>query len=342
MEELDDVPLPSRPLRVAVICNLKQGNNSGIPDDEAEYDSVSTMDAIVGALRNGGYDAYPLPADKRIAEKLDSDRPDIVFNIAEGFRGRGREAQIPAILNMLGIPFTGSDETTLCVCLDKALTKKVLDGSGVRTAFSVVLKDNEPLDDDIEYPVIIKPRCEGSSKGINDLCIAHDSRELYSLASEKMRVYGCDLLAEEFLPGREFTVGLLGNGRDAFAFSPMEIIYRSSETKIYSYGVKQNYTEFIDYKCLGSEEEALASELKELALSAAKTLECRDFARVDFRLDSKNRPCFIEINPLPGLAPGYSDYPMLAGFCGTNYQKLVCSVLEAGIKRIFGRGGAAE
>lgn len=336
-EKSGDVPLPPAARVVGIIFNAKKTGGETLQDDEAEYDSPETVLAIRDAIVAGGYRVILLEADSSLPKKLTETHIDIAFNIAEGIRGRGREAEVPALLNLLGIPFTGSDETTLCIALDKALAKRVLGTYGVPTPGYAVLETAEDaLDAVLRYPVIMKPNAEGSSKGIPDACIARSPEELYALAEVNLKRYGQPMLAEEYIDGREFTVGILGNGREARPFPPMEIIFREEACKdyrIYSYNVKQDYDRFVRYECPADLSAAEAGEMSQLALRAYNALGCCDFARVDFRMDEAGRIYFIEINPLPGLAPGYSDYPMLAEFCGVSYNALVLSVLRAGAAR---------
>ncbi|HKM39839.1 MAG TPA: ATP-grasp domain-containing protein [bacterium] len=341
MEQLDsDVPLPPGSLTVGIVYNVKKGLPSAIPDAEAEYDSIETVYSIKAALETKGHDAILLEADRALPEKLRTTRIDIAFNIAEGINGRGREAQVPAMLNFFGLPFTGSDETTLCLTLDKALTKRLLLSYGIRTPKYAVVSPSASLPPvSLRYPVIIKPNAEGSSKGISEQSIVESAAELRAVAGRNIRLYRQCMLAEEYISGREFTVGILGNGAETKVFSPMEIKYKKATQngyRVYSYPVKQNYREFIDYQCPAALTSELEAEMKVVAKEIYDILQCRDFARLDFRLDQDNTMYFLEINPLPGLAPGYSDYPMLAEFCGVGYTELINRILLAAIKRYSG------
>lgn len=336
-ENSGDVPLPPASPVVGIIYNCKRGEGGPTPDAEAEYDSMDTVCAIRDAFAAAGLTAIPMECDKTLPQKLEQTHIDIAFNIAEGRTGRGREAQAPALLNLLGIPFTGSDETTLCLALDKALCKRLLSTLKVRTPRYRVLTAGKPVSaGKLKFPVIIKPNAEGSSKGIPDACIAADEEEFRTLVGRELLLYGGPVLAEEYIAGREFTVGILGNGGSTRVFPPMEIIFRrntSGDYRIYSYGVKQDYTQFVDYKCPAELPPETARQITGTARKIYDALGCRDFARVDFRLAEDGTLYFIEINPLPGLAPGYSDYPMLAAFSGMPYDELVLSVLRAGLAR---------
>jgi D-alanine-D-alanine ligase len=190
---------------------------------------------------------------------------------------------------------------------------------------------------DLRYPVIVKPNAEGSSKGVRDACVAGDAESLRALLQKDLSVYGEPMLCEEYIAGREFTVGILGNGAEARAFPPMEIVFRRGTGlpyDVYSFDVKQNYKQFIDYRCPAPLTPDQTAEMENAALAVFRLLGCRDFTRVDFRMDAEENIYFIEMNPLPGLAPGYSDYPMLAEFCGVPYDALVLSVLRTALKRL--------
>lgn len=339
MKEADlDVPLGKK-LVVGIVYNLKSNHKYGLAvDSEAEYDSISTVNAIKAALEKCGHKVVLLEANMSLPQKLKNSNIDVAFNIAEGRGGRGREAQIPSLLDYYSIPYTGSDETTLCVALDKALTKQLVTTHGIKTPkFSVVADKNGKIGPKIKFPVIVKPNAEGSSKGISDISIAADHNALKSLISRNIDLYSSEMLVEEYVEGREFTVGLLGNGADVKVFEPMEIIFKKEtqdDYHVYSYTVKQNYTEYVEYKCPPELSVEKSNELKRIALKVFKVLNCKDFSRVDFRMSPDGVIHFIEINPLPGLAPNYSDFPMLAEFCGIKYTDLVGEVLNVAVKRI--------
>jgi D-alanine-D-alanine ligase len=333
MEESSQPPCPPR---IGLTFNLKKNVVSQAPDNEAEYDNIETVLAIKSALEGAGLTVLLMEADEQMPALLAQHTVDIVFNIAEGIQGRGREAEVPAILNYYRIPFTGSDETTLCIALDKALTKRLLASYRICTPkYFVVSKENKKPVRCAKFPVIVKPNAEGSSKGISDVAIASGNDELNALLEENFRLYGQDMLVEEYIHGREFTVGILGNGSDLRVFPPMEIIYidKQSRYNIYSFNVKKDYKRLIRYECPAKISPEAEAEMMGMAKKVYNTLQCRDFSRVDFRLSEDGKPYFIEINPLPGLAPGYSDFPMIAEFNGIDYDSLVRAVLESALKR---------
>ena len=334
-ETLDSDPLPG--LHVGLTFNLKKGIAGESADSEAEFDQPETIDAIKNALQEAGCQVAMLEADLSLPEALRAQPLDIVFNIAEGHNGRGREAQVPALLNFFGIPFVGSDETTLCIALDKALTKRILATYGIKTpAGRLVPAGQFRLAGPVRFPAIVKPNAEGSSKGISDQAVVQDRTALQALLERNFQLYGQDMLVESFIEGREFPVGLLGNGPDLHVFRPMEVVWLQPGTRFaaYNYTVKQNWQQLVRYACPANLEPAAEARMVADARTIFNRLNCRDFARIDFRLDANGVPWFIEINPLPGLAPGYSDYPMLAGFNGMAYPDLIRGILRAALQRM--------
>lgn len=332
---------PTVPLRVGIACNMKLDRSD---DTQAEFDEPETIEAIKRALNKGGFEPVVLEATKGFPEKLKEERPDFVFNIAEGVSGRSREAQIPAILDYYGVPYTGSDAAALAVALDKALTKRLASSIGVKTPpFFIITSKDFKVPEDMIYPVILKPNAEGSSKGISDVSVAADEKELREKAGRELDMYGGEIMAEAYIDGREFTVGIVGNGKDAKAYEPMEIIYNKlrGAYKVYSFEVKRNYRDYISYKCPAEVDIKSNNAMKDAALGLFRLMGCRDFARMDFRMSMDGTVYFIEANPLPGLAPEYSDYPMLAGYNGVSYDDTVLGVLHEAIGRYAGtmRGG---
>ncbi len=329
-------PEPGPLLKVGLTYNLKKHITSHVADAEAEYDNMETVLAIKEALQDDHCCVELMEADETLPGKLAKHTVDIVFNIAEGIQGRGREAEVPALCNMMRVPYTGSDETTLCIALDKALTKRLLSTYRILTPkYRVITKGQPRIGAGFTFPAIVKPNAEGSSKGISDVAIVSDRKELRALAEKNIRDYDQDMLAEEYIPGREFTVGILGNGEDTHVFAPMEIIYLDKQNpyNIYSFTVKQNYKKLIRYKSPADIDARTEAEMIRKARTIYDALSCRDFSRMDFRLAPDGKLYFIEINPLPGLAPGYSDFPMLAEMNGVDYKTLVRGVLTAALKR---------
>lgn len=329
----DEVPLP---FRVGIVFNLKKGLASDIEDIEAEYDSDDTINSLKDVFTKEGIDVVLLEADAFFMDKIKESNLDMVFNIAEGTIGRGREGQIPSILSFLNIPFSGSDATTLCMALDKDLTKRYLDSFAVKSPKSQVINNfNYKLNSKLKFPLIVKPNCEGSSKGISNLAIVYDALQLKVLVEKNLNTYKTAMLAEEYIVGREFTVGIVGNGKEIKVFDPMEIAFvNNSKDTIYSYEVKKTFETSVKYICPPNMDKALILKMKKIALNVYNALECKDFARMDFRMTEDNLIYFIEINPLPGLAPNYSDLCILAEMQGISYDELIMTILKSAIKRI--------
>ena len=340
MEEKNalEAPPPTKPTTVGVVYNLKKGIHTEAVDSEAEYDHIETVYGIQQALEKGGLNVVLLEADRDLPDKLQTTNIDIAFNIAEGFTGRGREAQIPALLNMMGIPFTGSDETTLCLALDKTLTKRLLNTYHITSPKSLEAPPGGAIHlSNIKFPVIVKPNAEGSSKGISNISVIENKTDLSAALKKNFELYQENMIIEEYVEGREFTVGILGNGKDTHVFSPMEIIFQrptQGDYHVYSFSVKQEYKKFVKYSCPPELPEETLHEMTQTARKVYEIMNCHDFARMDFRLSKTGKLYFIEINPLPGLAPEYSDYPMLAAFCGMPYDTLVLEILKAAAKRL--------
>lgn len=291
-----------------------------------------------------------IEANDSAVEKLKSTKPDIVFNIAEGFNGVSREAQIPAILDMLQIPYSGSDPLTLATCLDKARTKEILSYYKIPNAKFITCfpGDAARCIDKISksgftFPLIVKPICEGSSKGIFSSSFVKSFEELEAEINRVTVEYNQSAIVEEFLPGREFTVAILGNGSEAQALPIVEISYKDFPEDfipIYSYEAKwildtpENPLDV--FSCPAKVTKSLEQKIKQTALSAYHILRCKDWSRVDIRLDAKNRPNIIEINPLPGILPNPVDnscYPKAARTAGLNYNDMINQVLYAAAKR---------
>lgn len=330
--------MSSTGLRVALAYNLKRIKpGAGCTDDqEAEYDAPSTIAAIQGAIASHGHEVVLLEADESFPRALLAAAPDIVFNVAEGARGRSREAQIPALLELLGIPFTGSDATTMVLTLDKDVAKSVVAKAGVRAPTGLVmLTGDEPWPADLKLPVIVKPVAEGSSKGVMASSVAETEERARELARQMAAKYAQGALVESYLPGREFTVGILGDEHGApVVLPPMEIVLASSDKfPVYAFDHKLEPTDEVRYEAPARVSAALEAELRRAALTSFEALGCRDVARVDLRLDAEGRVGFIECNPLPGLTPGWSDLCLIAAPLGIDYRTIVGRILASAVAR---------
>ncbi len=321
--------------RVGLAYNLKRVSPAagGVDDDEAEYDAPSTVRAIREAIASLGHEVIDLEADRAFPERVLAVAPDVVFNVAEGARGRSREAQVPALLELLGVPYTGSDPATLVVTLDKAIAKAIVREAGVPTPRSIVMtKGHELLPSDLSFPVIVKPVAEGSSKGVLPASVAWSEPELRALARTMAGRYAQGALVEAYLPGREFTVAVLDEPREVLA--PMEIVFATRlTTPVYSFDHKLEPNDEVRYEAPARVSKELDRELRDLALASFEALGCRDVARIDIRLDAAGQPSFIECNPLPGLTPGWSDLCLIAQAQGIDYRGLIERILAPALKR---------
>lgn len=312
-------------------------------DAYAEWDTIETINAVRDAL-SLFHSVTMIEADEDAFEKLRQTRPQIVFNIAEGKFGASREAQIPAMLEMLNIPYTGSDPLTLAVCLDKSRAKEILAYNNVPTAKFVVVDSFEELRaDSIALPAMVKPLFEGSSKGIFDASLVHTKDELVKQVQHVIKEYQQSALVEEFLPGREFTVAMLGNGDNVQVLPIVEIKFDSlpeNVNPIYSYEAKwfwdQPSNPLDIFECPAKISNELRLEIEQICKKTYKVLHCRDWSRIDVRLDKNGKPNIIEINPLPGILPNPEDnscFPKAARAAGLDYKKMLNSVLNFAIKR---------
>lgn len=323
-------------LRIGFTYNVKRADSKLLGDAEAEYDAPETIESIRLALESLGHEVVLLEANGELPSKLSEAKVDLIFNIAEGLSGRNREAQVPALCELCGIPYTGSDSATLALALDKALTKRILRQHGVRTPdFQVMGTGREKLLPTLRFPLILKPIAEGSSKGIAQNCVVDDEAGLRSVVRELIEKYRQPALVEEYITGREFTVGLLGD-RKPRVLPPMEICFKNKglDRPVYDYQVKQEWEKHVFYECPAK---LAVSELKALERAAKETfqaLDCRDVARVDMKMTAQGEVYVLEINPLPGLTPDYSDLVLIAKAAGMDYRTLIAEILAGGLKRL--------
>ncbi len=324
-------------LVVGLAYNLKKDcprSEMVVEDADAEFEEQATVDRIARALMAAGHRVVRMAYGPAFLARAQRDQVDIVFNIAEGWNGRCREAIVPAILESLGVPYTGSDPLTLAVCLDKAVTKAIVSSYGVPTPrFAKVETPDDLKAIDLEFPLFVKPAYEGSSKGVRSSSKVRDREELARMVSWITGSYRQPALVEEFLPGREFSVGLLGNATIQ-TFPIMEVrpvADVSLESFVYCYNTKHNNLE--RFLCPAPIPDELAARIRDVALRAYRVLECRDLARVDVRLDRDGNPHFVEINPLPGMST-VSLYPIMAMAAGLSFEDLVLKILEAAAARV--------
>lgn len=325
-------------LRVGITYNLKKDftrTGDRPVDDLEEFDAEETIDAIGGVLESEGHQVVKLGGGPGLIDRLKQTPVDIVFNIAEGLHGRNREAHIPALLEFLNIPYTGSDPLTLSATLDKSVAKRIVLSDGIPTPRFRKVRQMEDLRDlDLAYPLFVKLCEEGSSKGVR-----LDSRVADRPALEKkvrwlLDAYGPPVLVEEYVGGPEFTVGVLGNeSPSVLGVMQVEIKGLPPEQAIYSLEVKREWEERVVYHCPARIDETLRSRVEEVALRSYRVLDCRDVSRVDLRLGADGVPYFLEINPLPGLSPVYGDLPIMARRMGWAYDRLVKTIFQHALRR---------
>lgn len=311
---------------------LKEGYSL---EETAEFDKESTIEGIENAIKIAGHQTQRIGNAPQLIKQLqEGQKWDMVFNIAEGLYGEGRESLVPALLDMFKIPYVFSGPVTLGVSLNKAFAKQIVRDSGINTpAFYVVSKTADIAKVKLQYPLFAKPISEGTGKGIDSRSVINSQDELLSVCSQLLKKFNQPVLVEEFLPGREFTVGVLGTGEDAYVPGAMEIIYNKKEDQqIYSYETKENYEDLVEYIAVDGE---LLVACKNVALGAWKALNCFDGGRVDVKVDRFGKMSFIEVNPLAGLNPITSDLPILCKLNGVSYQELMSEILKSAVKRNF-------
>jgi D-alanine-D-alanine ligase len=325
-------------LKVGITYNLRKDfslrENQPV-DLLEEFDSEETIDAIQTVLRDEGHDVIRLGGDAGLIDRLKQSPVDIVFNIAEGLQGRNREAHIPALLEFLNIPYTGSDPLTLSLTLDKAMAKRVVMSEGIPTPRFKKAERLEDLDRvDLGYPLFVKLCAEGSSKGIRLDSRISDPQSLKDKTKWLLEHYGPPVLIEEFVNGPEFTVGILGNeAPSVLGVMQIEIKGTSPTEAVYSLEVKREWEEKVRYHCPPPIDRALLNRIEEVALRSYRVLDCRDVSRVDIRVGEDGIPYFLEVNPLPGLSPAYGDLPIIARRMGWTYDRLVRTIFHHALKR---------
>lgn len=302
-------------------------------DQVAEFDSPRTVEGIEEALVRMGFATSRIGSLPSLVARLAAgERWDLVFNIAEGMNGFGRESQIPALLDYYGIPYTFSDPMTLALTLHKGMTKRVVRDLGLATADFEVVEDLDQLDRlRLPYPLFAKPVAEGTGRGIGAASRAESPEQLRTLCRNLLAEYNQPVLVETYLPGRELTVGMAGTGVKAEVLGVMEVILKSgADQAAYSYRNKELCDTLVEYRRV---EGPLARACGELALATWRGLGCRDGGRVDVRCDRDGKPNFLEVNPLAGLHPEHSDLPILCGLAGISYQELMERIISSALER---------
>jgi D-alanine-D-alanine ligase len=303
-------------------------------EETAEFDHPSTIAAIEEALRGLGYETERIGHLRALAGRLVAgDRWDLVFNIAEGIKGFGREAQVPALLDAYDIPYTFSDPLVLSLTLHKGMTKRVIRDLGIPTPdFDVVESHKDIATVRLPYPLFAKPVAEGTGKGVTAASKISTREELEHTCMALLEAFRQPVLIETFLPGREFTVGILGTAEEAFAPAVMEVhLTDKAEKEVYSYVNKEDWHGRIEYRLAA---DGMAMLAEQTALSAWRGLGCRDGGRIDLRADANGIPHFMEVNPLAGLRPEHSDLPILCSLAGMTYREMIAKIMQSTLKRI--------
>ncbi|MBU4318603.1 MAG: D-alanine--D-alanine ligase [Proteobacteria bacterium] len=306
-------------------------------DETAEFDRDDTISALETALSRLGHKTDRIGNAQALIKRLSSgDRWDLVFNIAEGLHGIGREAQVPAILDIYEIPYTFSDPMVMSLTLHKAMTKRVIRDAGLATTdFFLVHAIAEMKNIHFDPPYFIKPVAEGTGKGTSSKSIVQDKRALEKTCKILLDTYKQAVLVEPYLPGREFTTGVVGTGEASRILGTMEIhLLETAEQGVYSHTNKEHFEDRVRYTLAKSKDDPLIEEVESLVLASWKALECRDGGRMDIRCDGKGKPMFMEVNPLAGLHPQHSDLPILCGLLDIPYLTLIETILNSAMLRI--------
>ena len=309
---------------------LRQGYSM---EETAEFDKPDTIEAIEAVIVKNGFAADRIGNVKSLVSRLTAgDRWDMVFNIAEGLHGFGREAQIPALLDAYQIPYTFSDTLGHALTLHKAMTKHIIRDLGIPTPdFAVVTEEEDIAAIDLPYPLFIKPVAEGTGKGISSLSKIDHADDLERLCCMLLKTFHQPVLVETYLPGREFTVGIVGTGNKARAIGAMEVILNpEAEQHAYTYDNKEHYEKLVLYAVADDLE---AQKAMEVSLAAWRGLDLKDAGRIDLRSDASGNPHFIEVNSLAGLNPVHSDLPILCRLKGLSYEQLITDILHSAMMR---------
>jgi len=324
-------------LRVALVCNTRRSES----EFEVEYDPPETIELIRRGILYAGHEYEFIEADEKAYSELMRLRPELVFNRAEGIRGESRESYVPAFLEMLGIPYVGSNVLTTAICLDKPTTKKILSYHKVPTPrFKVFQRPDQPFDGQLPYPVLLKPSREGSSIGIDAVNLVHSHDELRTKLKQMIETYREPILAEQFVSGREFSVGLLGN-ENPQVLPILEIDFSKFPSEVgavYGQRAKTIYDSPDNYVCPATVTQEQRRSIESVATRAFKVLGCRDMARIDVRMDEEGRLFVLEVNPLPGLdydpeKGELSFYPIMAHTAGMTFSEMIGAILEAATER---------
>ena len=337
MQGVDNLTLSrvSKKLKIGITYDLrddylKEGYNL---EETAEFDLLDTIEAIEKVILDNGFLADRIGNVKALTRRLATeDRWDLVFNITEGMYGFGREAQVPSLLDAYNIPYTFSDPLGHAISLHKGITKHVLRDLGIPTPDFVVVNSDAEIDKvNLPFPLFAKPVAEGTSKGITALSKITNLEELHRTCKHILQTFKQPALIETYLPGREFTVGILGTGKDAKVLGVIEVILKpTAEQNAYSYENKEHYENLVQYALVDDDE---AKQARKIALKVWRNLDLKDAGRVDLRSNAHGTPYFMEVNSLAGLNPKRSDLPILCNLLGVSYHVLISSIIESALRR---------
>ncbi|HTW73077.1 MAG TPA: hypothetical protein VME47_24585 [Acetobacteraceae bacterium] len=331
-------------MRIALLENIKENAPRCEPlllDTWAELSTLEDLQPILAALRRGGHVSEFFEGDPTLVDTLPRFQPDLCFNMCEGHFGESRESQVPALLDMLRLPYTGAGVLALALTLDKVMTKRWLAFHDLPTPrFQVFTTPEERLDPALHFPLFVKPAREGSGKGVSQDSIVDDERRLRDRIAWLIGTYRQPALVERFIPGREITIGLLGNRADRLVTLPaFEIMFRDPRRGVYSYSIKSEtpdgWVAGENYCCPARLDPDLLRELERLATAAFLLTDCRDYARIDFRLDIEDDSCpyILEVNALPGIFRDWSDMALEASAAGMDYDDLILGIVEYAARR---------
>jgi D-alanine-D-alanine ligase len=326
-------------MRIGITYDLRSAYlAAGYSEEEtAEFDRDDTVDAIEAALRQLGHETVRIGCARELIEHLAAgQRWDLVFNICEGLSGPGRESQVPAILEVYGIPVTFADTAVMALSLNKAWAKTVVADAGVATPqHAVIARAADVATVALEPPLFVKPIGEGTGKGTSAASVVMSAAELERQSLALLERYRQPVLVETYLPGREFTVGLLGTGPNARVLGTLEIeLLATAEANVYSYLNKEECESRVLYRLVDGRADPVVARAEAAALGAWRALGARDGGRIDLRADSAGEPNFIEANPLAGLHPAHSDLPMLATAVGMPYAELIRAIVDSALERL--------
>lgn len=335
----ETVAVNAAPLNIGLTYDLRSEYlAAGYGEEEtAEFDSEITIDGIEDALRQLGHQTDRIGNARRLTSRLAAgDRWDLVFNICEGLHGLAREAQVPAMLDVFEIPYTFSDPLLMALCLHKGMTKTIVRDAGVPTPrFAVVQRLADLRTLNLEYPLFAKPIAEGTGKGVDGASVIRDPDQLTSVCERLLSRFRQPVLVEEFLPGREFTVAILGTADEAEPVGTMEIVLLdTAEPGSYSYINKEEFKQRVVYPRVTARDDAVVREAEAVALKAWRSLGCRDAGRIDLRCNAKGQPQFIEVNPVAGLHPIHSDLPFICYNEEYTYVEIIDRIVRSAARRV--------